>query len=214
MQVREGDFVRIEYTGKIMDTGAVFDTTSEKLAKTGNIFNEKSFYGPIVICLGKGQLLPGLEKEIAGKETGKNYNIELTAERGFGKKDGKLLKLIATTKFLKQGIRPVPGLSVNIDGLMGTVRTVTGGRTIVDFNHPMAGQNLMYDLMIIEKLEDLGAKLDGLLKFELGTIKYDTKLEEGKLCIKVPKEFPAEIKLRLGERIKEYLPEIKDIKFE
>ena len=56
-------------------------------------------YGPIIVCLGEGQLLKGLEKELEGKEIGKEYTIELTPENALGKKDAKLIRLIPVSVF-------------------------------------------------------------------------------------------------------------------
>ncbi|EFK97351.1 peptidylprolyl isomerase FKBP-type, partial [sediment metagenome] len=46
---------------------------------------------------------------------------------------------------LKDSIRPMPGLPVNIDGMYGIIRTVAGGRVIVDFNHPLSGKEIVYN---------------------------------------------------------------------
>ncbi len=210
MKIKKGDFVKLEYTGKVKETDEVFDTTSKEEALKHKIYDKDGVYGTLTICIGKNQILKGLEDALIGKEAGKKYKIELDAEHAFGKKDAKLLKLIATSKFVKQGVKPFPGLSVNIDGLIGTIRAVTGGRTIVDFNHPLAGKDIIYEVNIIEIVQDLKEKINGFLKFELPNIKFDIKLDDKTLTLNLPKDFP--VKDKLKQKIKEFFPEIKDVK--
>ena len=158
-KIKNKDFVEVEYTGKIKEDNKVFDTTDEKTAKENNIFNEKMAYGPIVVCIGEKQLLAGLDKHIEGKETGKSYDIELKAEEGFGKKDAKLLKMVPLRIFKEKGITPVPGLQISIDGLLGTIRTATAGRMIVDFNHPLSGKEIIYNVKINKIITDAKEKV-------------------------------------------------------
>ena len=136
MVINKHDFLELEYSGKIKDTDDVFDTTVEKVAKDNNIFNSNIKYGPVIICVGEHQVITGLDEELIGKDLGK-YTINIPMEKAFGKKDGKLLKLIPLRKFKKEKIQPMPGLQVQVDESTGIVKTVSGGRVIVDFNHPL-----------------------------------------------------------------------------
>ena len=52
MAFKEGDFIEIEYTGSIKESGIVFDTTSMDLAKKSNLYEINKTYGPIIVCLG------------------------------------------------------------------------------------------------------------------------------------------------------------------
>ena len=193
MVLRTGDFVELEYTGRLKEDGSVFDTTSKDIAVKSGIFNEKSAYGPVIITLGGKHLLQGLDKALEGKEMGKAYTMELEPENAFGKKDAKLLKLIATAKFKKQGINPMPGLRITIDGLMGTVKTVTGGRTIVDFNHPLSGRVVVYEVKVLRTITDVNEKLSALLKLELYEADPKVDLAEGVASVKLSEKLPAEI---------------------
>ncbi len=148
--VKEKDFIELEYTGKLKEDNIIFDTTDEKIAKENGLFDEKAEYKPIVICIGQGQIIKGLDNALPDKEPNKPYTIEVNAEEAYGKKNAKLIQLISTSKFLKQNIQPMPGLQVNIDGTMGIVKTVSGGRTLVDFNHPLAGKDLTFKIKLVE----------------------------------------------------------------
>jgi len=206
--VKKGDFIEVEYTGKLED-GTVFDTTDEALAKEKGIHNENGQYGSVVICLGQGHLLAGLDDEMEGKEPGK-YSFELPAEKAFGKRDGKLIQLIPTSKLTKNNIQPIPGLQLNIDGMIATIKTVSGGRTIVDFNHPLAGKDVSYDIEIKGIVTDAVKKAKALLSLEL-RIKPEVEEKEGKIVIKdIPEQVQEPLKKRLSEFIDKDIVFLKD----
>ena len=213
--MKKGDFVELEYTGKVKDMNIVFDTTSEKEAKENNIHDERASYGPVIICIGQKHVIHGLDEELEGKEPGKKYHIELSPEQGFGKKNAKLIQLVATSKFIKQKINPMPGLQVNIDNMMGMIRTVSGGRTLVDFNHPLAGKELVYDFKINKIVKDDGEKLKALLKLQFNLKDAKVAIKEGNAAISlnIKQNLPKPIEEKLTEYIKELIPSIKKIKF-
>src|SRR3989338_3333648 len=208
-QIKNKDFVEIEYTGKIKEDNSIFDTTDEKIAKENDIFNKDIAYGPVVICIGEGQIQDGFEKELEGKEPGK-YTIELPPEMAFGKKNPKLIQLIQTSKFLKQRVHPVPGLQVNIDGMLGLIKTVSGGRTLVDFNHPLSGKELNYDIKIKRVVKDDKEKISSILKISLGLKDAEVKVEDNKASIKTKEDLPKEIKNQIITKIKESLPGLEE----
>jgi len=152
--VKKGDFLEIEYTGIMKEEGIVFDTTDLEVAKANELYNEKANYDPIIICLGQGHLLKGLEEELEGKEIGKDLTIELSPEKAFGKKDVKFIKMIPYSVFRKQQIEPQPGMQVNVDGAIGMVKTAAGGRCLVDFNHPLSGREVIYKVKINKIITD------------------------------------------------------------
>jgi len=213
--MKKGDFIELEYTGKVKDMNLVFDTTSEKEAKENNIHDAKASYDPVVICIGQGHVIKGLDEQLEGKELEREYKIELSPEQGFGKKNAKLIQLVATGKFIKQKINPIPGLQVNIDGMMGMIRTVSGGRTLVDFNHPLAGKELIYDFKINKIVKDDEEKLRALLKLQLNLKDIKVNIKEGNATIdlNIKQNLPKPIEEKLTEHIKELIPSIKKIEF-
>ena len=147
MAVEKGDFVELDYTGKLKATQEVFDTTDLEVAKKAGIKTEGLRFGPVIAKVGSRIVLPGVDDALIGRDIG-SFIVDLPPEKGFGKKDPKLIQLVATSKFTKKKIRPYRGLQLNIDGQIGTIRSVTGGRTIVDFNHPLSGKELVYEVTI------------------------------------------------------------------
>lgn len=164
MPLKEHDFVELDYTGYLKDTNDVFDTTDAKTAKEHHLQGSP---GKLTICLSKGHLLRGLEQKLVGKELGK-HRIELSQDEAFGRKNAKLIHLIPTQNFIKAGVQPQPGLPVEVDGRMGTVRTVTGGRTIVDFNHPLSGKDVAYDVTLHRVVTDTKEKVAAMVKALIG----------------------------------------------
>jgi FKBP-type peptidyl-prolyl cis-trans isomerase 2 len=215
MKIKKGDFVEIEYTGQVNTPRFVFDTTYVDVAKKEDIYSEKTLYGPVSICVGENQILKGLDDSLENLEVGKEHVITLSPEHAFGKKDGKLLRLIPSNVFLKQRIRPMPGLQVNIDGMLGTIRTVAGGRTIVDFNHPLSGREVTYTVKLNRVLESDADKVLSLLTLGLNLKKdaFHISFKDGVANIEMKREVPKEMLDDQKDRIKRCVPSLKDVVF-
>jgi len=213
--VTKGEFVEIEYTGRTKSDNHLFDTTDEKLAKSEHHHNPNVKYGPVTACIGQKHVIKGMDDLLEGKEIGKEYTLDINVEDAFGKKDSKLMRIISTSLFKKQKMNPVPGLQINAEGMMGIIRSVTGGRVLVDFNHPLAGKDLTYTLKIVKKVTDTKLQLEALLKYSLAMNKkmYDYDLKEDNLNLKVKFKIPKELQNRISEKIKETIPKIKKIEF-
>lgn len=213
--VKNGDFIELEYTASLKDSGAVFDTTNLEIAKKEELYDPKMSYGPVSICIGEGQILRGLDGALEGLEIGTEKDILLTPDKAFGKKDAKLMKLIPTNVFKKEGIRPMVGLQVNIDGMIGTIRNVSGGRTIVDFNHPFSGKEVVYKVKITKKLVDDAEKVKALLHLGLNMKPeaIGVEIAQGKCTVKLTKDFDKQLLDILKERVKKVLPTIKELEF-
>lgn len=198
--VQKGDFIEIHYTGALKDSGMVFDTTNEAEAKHHDLYQEGMHYGPVIVCVGEGHLLKGLDQEIQGKEIGKDYTLSLSTVEAFGKKNPKLIQLIATQKFMKQQIRPMPGLQVNVDGMVGMIKTVTGGRTLVDFNHPLAGKDVIYTVEIVRAVEENPEKVKAVLKTEFH-LEPAITMEGETATVLMVKELPQKIQELIKDRV-------------
>ena len=210
--LKDGDFVELDYTGKLVDEGIVFDTTLEEVAKQNNLYDPKAKYESIRICLGKGHVIKGLDKNLVGKEVGKKYVFKIPPEEAFGNKDPKMIQLVSTNKFRDQKINPMPGLQVNMDGILGTVKTVSGGRTVVDFNHPLSGKELEYEVTAKRIIMDVSEKIDATLK--LMNVQMEREVMGDKLILKLPEELQKEIQESITKAITESVTEIKSVSFE
>lgn len=207
--IKKGDFIEIDFVGKIKDTGDIFDLTDEKLAKEKNLYNSKMEYGPVIICVGQQEVIKGLDKELENKDMGE-FEVSVKAEEAFGKKDAKLIKIMSNLKFRQQKINPFPGLKVAVDGMLGTVRSVSGGRIVVDFNHPLAGKDVIYKVNIKRIVTNNKEKVNSILK-KFGIKKPEVELINSELRIK--NKVPKELQEIIIKRIKELVKTIKTPKF-
>lgn len=201
MVIKKHDFVEIEYTGRLKDTNEVFDTTDLKTAKDSQIFSEKSSYLPVIICIGEHHILKGIDEFLVGKDVGK-FTLDLPSDKAFGKKVPDLVKMVPTSKFTEQGIKPVPGLRLNIDNYIGMVKTVSGGRTVVDFNHPLAGRDVLYELKVNKIVTDKKVQIESLLRVLLN-VKAPVDVADKKAVISFPAELPDQIKIELSKKLSE-----------
>ncbi|MBI2659601.1 peptidylprolyl isomerase [Candidatus Woesearchaeota archaeon] len=190
--IKKRDFVEMDYTGRLKEDGAVFDTTEEKVAKESGVYDQNMHYHPAVVCIGENNILKELEDRLIGKETGREYSFEMESGKAFGRKDAKLIQMIPLSKFKHQKIQPMPGLQLNIDGVFGIVKTVSGGRVLVDFNHPLAGKDIVYDVKIKRIIEDDAEKVKALLHTAFHMHDAEVEAKDGSLTIKVKDEIPSE----------------------
>ena len=184
MAVKEGDFIRLEYTGKVQETGDVFDTTDENVAEEASIKLDNKSYGAIPIIVGGGHVLKGLDEALIGMEEGEEKTVEITPEEGFGLRDPKLLQLIPMGEFKKQGMKPEVGMAITSDGVTGIIRSVSGGRVRVDFNHELAGKNLKYNIRVVKEIEDDIDKVKSMIELHysapnLDSDKHDIQIVDG-----------------------------------
>ena len=161
MPIKNGDFVLVNYTCKVKESGEVVDTTIESVAKEVGLHHEhehahekeEHIYEPMFLIPGEGWVPKGLDEGLIGLEAEKTVTLEVPSEKAYGTRDPSKLKLLPLRRFKKEGFDPVPGMQVEIDRKSATVRSVGAGRVQVDFNHPLAGKTLMYDLKV-EKILD------------------------------------------------------------
>ena len=205
------DFITIKFDGKIATTGELFDTTSESVAKEENLYEPTKKYGPTLVIVGEGMVLPGVEKHLEEMKPGEEKEFTIKPEEAFGRRNHLLIQIVSLSKFTKENINPVPGLYITIDNRKAKIQSVSGGRVRVDFNHPLAGKELSYKLKIIKHITDVKEKTVSV--FEYFAIKGETLLTEGNVSIKTEKPVPEAAQKLVSETMKKWIPEIKDIKF-
>ncbi len=211
MIIKKGDFVEIDFVGRIKETGHIFDLTKKDVAEKEKIANKSADYSPRVICVGNHDIVHGLDQFLEGKEAGKKYKIELTSEEAFGKKNIQLIKMVSLNIFKKQNINPFPGLQVNIDGMFGVIRTASGGRVLVDFNHPLAGKEVSYDLEVKKIVKEDSEKVAGILKSLIGR-KVSCEVKNG--VAKVDLDLPKEFQKVMEDKITKLIKTLKKVEFE
>jgi FKBP-type peptidyl-prolyl cis-trans isomerase 2 len=154
------DFIYVTYSGKIKETDQEFDKTQDK---------------PAPLIIRTGFLLKGLEEALLGMNVNEKKIVEITPDKAFGDRNPKLVRLIPISEFRKHDTKPKPGMVFNADNMRGRVLTVSGGRVEVDFNHPLAGKTLVYDIEIKEKVEKTEEKV--IMIFEMYNMDEKDKIK-------------------------------------
>lgn len=172
--MKKGDIVKISYTGWF--EGNLIETTEEAIAKKEGSHNDKRSYEASVVVVGEGQVLPGLDKAIEGMKVGEEKKVELKAKDAFGERNFKLIQLVPMREFKKQSIMPFPGMTFEVEGRPARIQSVSGGRVRVDFNHPLAGKDLEYEIKIEADARTESDKIRFLLEraFRDAKIKFKT----------------------------------------
>jgi FKBP-type peptidyl-prolyl cis-trans isomerase 2 len=187
-KINKKDFIEINFTGRVKN-GEVFDSTlKDDLKKINPNFPEERIK-PFVFCLGEGMFLDAIDEFLSGKETGK-YDVELSPEKAFGKRNPQLIKIIPLKIFREKNTNPYPGMVFNFDGNLGKIISVSGGRVITDFNNPLAGKDVVYEIIVNRKIDDINEKIKSLMNFFFRReFDFDLTETEKKLTIKTDKTF-------------------------
>ena len=199
---KKGDWIELEFSGFIKD-GALFDTTKkDEAAKAGRKTDNLE---PLVLCIGKGMILKGLDDSLDGKEIGKEYEIELEPKKAYGPRNPALIRAVPLSAFQEM---PVQGMWVNVDGIPARVASVTSGRALLDFNPPLAGKIVIYKIKILRAVEELDKKIKGVVR-AIGLEPVEIKVDGKKVELKIKEKLESEQSEVITQKIKEIVgPEI------
>jgi len=214
-KVQKGDVIKIDFVGKVKETGEVFDTTKEEVAKEANIYNEKNKYKPISVVVGEEMLVKGLDEAIEGKEVGETFTVEVPPEKGFGKRDPKLITTVSEAELRSANIVPKVGQAIRIGNNVGRIVAISGGRVTIDFNHPLAGKTLVYEVTIVSKAKDDKEKAEYLTEFVFGDVdKIEIEVDGNVVKLKFNEEMSKDpLTVTRCMVLKEFLGKaIKDVK--
>ncbi|MFX0028023.1 MAG: helix-hairpin-helix domain-containing protein [Candidatus Hermodarchaeota archaeon] len=233
-KVEEGDFILVKITARTQK-GTIFRVSSEEDAKKAGIYNEdnakQGMYTPEFVIVGKsGFLNEGLTEVIKDMNFFEKKSVRIPPTKAYGKRDPQKIERIGIAKFrrLNEGKNPEIGKEFikQSQGQMqrGTVTNVVQGRVIVDYNHPLAGQSIDYNLEIIDKIEDFNEKIEYFMinkgipsenvsDFQVSYIPKSKTLE-----ITIPKMFLFQnltyVKFGLAMDLQSYMADdIDDVKF-
>lgn len=152
-QAQKGDRIRINYTGKLED-GSIFDTTLE----TGDCEHEECGCGsgPMEMTIGNGEFFEQVEDALVGMAPGAKKTVEIPAEDGFGEYDEERVFTIPRGD-LPSDLTPEVGMELTLtneedESLDVVVVEVNDEEVIFDSNHPLAGENLTYEIELLEIL--------------------------------------------------------------
>ena len=136
---KTGDTVRFHFTGTLTD---------------GTTFASSDGQDPLSVTLGDGGLLPDIETALCTMSPGDNASVDITAENAYGPHQSELIYEVGRDKFPPE-LELEPGLALEATGpdgqpLMITIVELTETIVTVDENHPLAGQDLKFEIELID----------------------------------------------------------------
>ncbi|MFP1630328.1 peptidylprolyl isomerase [Zhengella sp. ZM62] len=136
---KNGDNVKIHYTGTLAD-GTKFDSSEGR--------------DPLAFQLGAGQIIPGLEKEIAGMAVGDQKTVTIAADEAYGERDPRQVQQVPRNA-LPPDLEPQVGMQLQAQTPNGVpvqliVIEVAEDTITVDANHPLAGHDLTFAVEMVE----------------------------------------------------------------
>lgn len=197
--MEKGDIIKLQFDTYTED-GKLVETTDEKKAKDNGIFDEHSSYKPVITILGSGRLLKDLEDDIQKSNVGEDKEISLPPEKAFGVRDTNSVRVNSYREVERslieedkragrsgKDVYPEIGKMVRIGDKYGKIMTVTAGRVVVDFNHPLAGKTIKYTYKVLEKIEGEDKKIGAIIEINFSKDSDKFKIETGEeIVITIP----------------------------
>ncbi len=206
--MENGDLVLVNYIGKNED-GEIFDLTDAERAKEEGIHRDDISYQPIPVLVGENYVIEGLDEAIQEMEVGNEKEVEIPQEKAYGERDSEQIETYPEKEFQRQDVSPRPGEELMIGNRRGKVLTNNSGRVRIDFNHPLSGQDLTYEVEVVEEVEEDEEKVSKIFQHVVGHGDYE--IEDG--VVKAEKvhshdghthELPDEMKDRFREQVEDY----------
>jgi peptidylprolyl isomerase len=140
-KAKSRDTVKVHYTGKLDD---------------GNVFDSSAGREPIEFTIGANKVIPGFEEAVIDMELGESKTIKISAEQAYGNYDEALVSTVKRSVF-PGDMEPEVGQRLTAKQADGraihvTVTDVSEGDVTIDANHPLAGEDLTFDIELVEIL--------------------------------------------------------------
>ncbi len=149
MAFSDGDFIEVEYSAYDANGNVLIETTDEKAARDAGIYHEHARYGRKLIILGFNRTIKGLDRELRSMSVGQEQKLTFKPDDAFGQRSDGYVRVMRLADMRERGVDPYPGMRVDLDGVMATVRSVNSGRVTIDANHPYAGHDIVYDVRVV-----------------------------------------------------------------
>ncbi len=137
-QAKQGDTVKVHYTGKLED-GTVFDTSRSR--------------HPLQFKIGNGQVIEGFEQAVAGMNVGESKTTTIPMEKAYGPRRDDMIVTVKRDQ-LPSDVNPGVGQRLEItqennQNILVTVMDITDSMITLDANHPLAGRSLTFELELL-----------------------------------------------------------------
>jgi len=221
MTFQKGDFILINYIGKVKETNEVFDTTYEEVSKKEHLHKEGELYEPKLVVIGEGWVLKALDDALLDMEIEKTATVEIPADKAFGQRDPEKIKRVPLRQLLSREINPIIGARIEYQGKMATVRSIGAGRVLLDFNPPLSGRTLIYEVITQKKLDNNEEKILALVHRRVPVVeqeKFRITIQDNNLAIDMPEDTFYVEGIQIAKRgiamdIQKYLPDLIQTQF-
>ena len=222
MTLEKGNFILINYTAKVKETNEVFDTTLEEVAKKEHLHKESEIYEPKLVVIGESWVLKALDESLTTMKLNKPQTVEIPPDKAFGPREPDKIKRVPLKHLLAKDIHnPTIGMRIDYNGKMATIRSIGAGRVLLDFNPPLAGRTLVYEVTVDKKLDTNEEKTVALIHRRIPIVepeKFRFTIQKKTLTIDMPEESFYIEGIQIAKRgvamdVQRYLPELTEIKF-
>jgi peptidylprolyl isomerase len=221
MALQKGDFILINYTAKVKETNEIFDTTLEETAKKEHLQKEGEIYEPKLIVIGENWVLKPLDDSFISMEPNTPATVEIPPEKAFGPRDPEKIKQVHIKKLAEKGINPTIGMRIEYGGKNAIIRSIGAGRVLLDFNPPLAGKTLVYDVTVNKKLETQEEKIGSLIHRRIPVVeegKFKFSIADKTLTVDMPEDTFYLEGVQIAKRgismdIQKFFPEMEETKF-
>ncbi|ABW01304.1 peptidylprolyl isomerase [Caldivirga maquilingensis] len=219
MVLQKGDYILLDYTMLTKEDGKVIETTIEEKAKEANIYDPNQAYGPRLIILGETKIFEPLEEALLKSDEGSEVTVEVPPEKAFGLRDQGKVKVVSIREFYRAGKVPRVGDIVEYNNQRARVISVSSGRVILDFNHPLAGKVIVVNAKVVKRLTTDEEKVKEIVRQYLPRLdmsRVEAKHENGQVTIKLPSEVLfiegiGTVKFRIAEELAQRFTDVKKI---
>ncbi len=211
MEVKSNDFVEIEYD--MYANGKLVQTTDKKKAESAGMKVDEVLSSQILI-IGRSVILKALDDDIIEKQSLKEEHLELEPEKAYGIRKKDMLKVLPKSAFEEHKTRPLVGVVYDFNGMYGTVKSVIGGRILVDFNSPLAGKKISIDYKVLSKVDNIAKKIEvvNTIFLTLPTDSFNVKIDENndkQIILSIPEQL-VQMKDLFMKSYEEIIPDFKD----
>ncbi len=138
-QVKSGDTIKVHYHGKLTD-GTTFDSSEGR--------------EPLEFEVGSGMVIAGFDIGVTGMSIGEKKTVSIPPEEAYGEKQEEMVMEFPMDRF-PDDMKPEVGMQLNMSSADGQnipviIREVLEDKVILDANHPLAGEELVFDLELVE----------------------------------------------------------------
>ncbi|MFI5151748.1 MAG: peptidylprolyl isomerase [Chitinophagales bacterium] len=138
-QVKAGDTIKVHYHGRLTD-GTTFDSSEGR--------------DPLEFMVGSGMMIRGFDNGVLGMAVGDKKTIEILAQDAYGPEDPQMIMDFPVSQF-PENLKPEIGMQISLNNGAGqrfpaVIIEINGDIVVLDANHPLAGEDLIFDLELVE----------------------------------------------------------------